>query len=96
LSPAWDTDSEQGFIQAPTGLREGRREGKEDETDSIVPIDRRLNLGPHSGPKGLLILYKTRRENAPRLGYVLLAKAWRETTRTVHQKRGRVYHYGHP
>jgi hypothetical protein len=53
-------------------------------------------LGPHSGPKGLFILYKTRRENAPRLGYVLLAKARRETKGTVHQKRGRVYHYGHP
>jgi hypothetical protein len=31
VSPAWDTDSEQGFIQAPTGLREGKREGREGE-----------------------------------------------------------------
>jgi hypothetical protein len=58
VSPAWDTDSEQGFIQAPTGLREGRREGKEDEAADIGSLDRRLNLGPHSGPKRLFILYR--------------------------------------
>jgi hypothetical protein len=29
VSPAWDTDSKQGFIQAPTGLRdEKEKEGK--------------------------------------------------------------------
>jgi hypothetical protein len=96
MSPEWDTDSKQGFIQAPTGLRDEKgKEGKAKQAD-IVPKDRRLNLGPHSGPKGLFILYRVRRENVPRLGYVLLAKARRETMRTVQQKRGRVYHNGHP
>jgi hypothetical protein len=96
LSPAWDTDSKQGFIQAPTGLRDEEEKERKAKQADIVPKDRRLNLGPHNGPKGLLILYRTRRENAPRLGYVLLAKARRETIRTIQEKRGRVYHYGHP
>jgi hypothetical protein len=37
LSPVWDTDSEQGFIQAPTGLRERERGKGEDEATDIGP-----------------------------------------------------------
>jgi hypothetical protein len=34
MSPAWDTDSKQGFIQAPTGLRdEEEKEGKAKQAD---------------------------------------------------------------
>jgi hypothetical protein len=35
----------------PQAYEKERREGREDKATSIVPIDRRLNLGPHSGPK---------------------------------------------
>jgi hypothetical protein len=55
VSPAWDTDSEQGFIQAPTGLRDEKGKERKAKQADIVPIDRRLNLGPYSGPKGLFI-----------------------------------------
>jgi hypothetical protein len=38
MSLAWDTDSKQGFIQAPTGLREGER--KEGKTKQLILVPR--------------------------------------------------------
>jgi hypothetical protein len=37
VSPAWDTDSEQGFIQAPTGLREGEKGREKTKQADIGP-----------------------------------------------------------